>query len=55
MSTIAFYPDSVVKAENDYLDFRRFVNPIAEVLASPQTTTPLTVGIFGQWGCASTW
>src|SRR4051794_72652 len=50
MNPIAFYPDTVVGRGGDLLRFGRFVEPLASVLASPDTMTPLTVGIFGSWG-----
>lgn len=50
MNPITFYPDSAVRRGEDRLDFRRFVDPLTSVLASPATITPLTMGIFGPWG-----
>ena len=45
-----FFSDSAVAAGCDLFDFQRFVVPLASVLSSNETTTPLTVGIFGPWG-----
>jgi KAP family P-loop domain len=40
--------DSV--AETDQLNFQSYVDAFASLIASPHTTPPLTIGIFGSWG-----
>jgi hypothetical protein len=50
VNPISFYPDTAIRSSEDCLDFRRFVDPLTSVLASPDTNTPFTVGIFGPWG-----
>ena len=40
--------DSV--ADTDQLNFHSYVDAFASLIASPHTTPPLTVGIFGSWG-----
>ncbi|EGV52579.1 P-loop NTPase fold protein [endosymbiont of Riftia pachyptila] len=38
-------------SRDDRLDFASFINPLAHrILASDQHNTPLTIGIFAQWG-----
>lgn len=50
MESPRFLPDSAISAGEDQLDFNRFVEPLGSLLASPETRTPITVGIFGPWG-----
>ncbi|MBN2548834.1 MAG: hypothetical protein JXB15_06740 [Anaerolineales bacterium] len=37
-------------AERDALDFAPYVNTLAGLIQSPNTSTPLTIGVFGTWG-----
>lgn len=37
-------------AEEDLLNFHRYVDPLASILTNPKTETPFTIGIFGTWG-----
>ncbi len=41
-------------AERDALDFQPYIDTLADVVASPKTRTPLTIGIFGSWGAGKT-
>src|SRR5262245_6322683 len=41
-------------ATRDALDFEPYVATLADVVTSPQTKTPLTVGVFGSWGSGKT-
>ena len=46
--SITFIPDQPSKS--DHLDFDPYVNALVDLLLSPNTQTPLTLGIFGSWG-----
>ncbi len=37
-------------ADIDQLNFQSYVDAFASLIASPHTTPPLTIGIFGSWG-----
>jgi Cdc6-like AAA superfamily ATPase len=37
-------------ASDDQLGFRYYARAFAQVIASPETKPPLTIGIFGSWG-----
>lgn len=41
-------------ARRDALDFEPYVETLADIVSSPQTSTPLTVGVFGSWGSGKT-
>ena len=41
-------------ADKDALDFQPYIDSLADLLMDPATSTPLTVGIFGQWGSGKT-
>ena len=41
-------------AHRDALDFEPYVETLADIVSSPQTSTPLTVGVFGSWGSGKT-
>jgi predicted KAP-like P-loop ATPase len=41
-------------AHRDALDFEPYVETLTDVVSSPQTSTPLTVGVFGSWGSGKT-
>lgn len=41
-------------AEQDALDFKPYVAALAGIISSPTTCTPLTVGVFGEWGSGKT-
>lgn len=41
-------------AERDALDFEPYVATLADIIASPATRTPLTIGVFGTWGAGKT-
>lgn len=41
-------------AEKDTLDFEPYVATLADVIQSPATRTPLTIGVFGTWGSGKT-
>lgn len=45
---------SDLPTEKDGLDFAPYVNTLVEVITSPNTSTPLTLGIFGTWGSGKT-
>jgi len=45
---------SDLPAEHDALDFTPYVNALADIIVSPTTDTPLTIGIFGTWGSGKT-
>jgi formylglycine-generating enzyme required for sulfatase activity len=38
----------------DALDFSPYVRTLANVIRSPNTATPLTIGVFGTWGSGKT-
>ncbi|MBD2595276.1 caspase family protein [Nostoc spongiaeforme FACHB-130] len=39
-----------VVADNDYLGFHHYVKAFSDLIESPYTKPPLTIGIFGSWG-----
>ncbi len=41
-------------AETDALDFAPYINTLAGLIQSPNTSTPLTIGVFGTWGAGKT-
>lgn len=41
-------------ADRDGLDFQPYIESLAELIIDPTTRTPLTIGIFGQWGSGKT-
>ena len=41
-------------AEQDALDFKPYVAALTGIVSSPGTRTPLTVGVFGEWGSGKT-
>jgi len=41
-------------AEEDALDFQPYVDTLTDIIASPTTDTPLTIGVFGTWGSGKT-
>ncbi|MEA2008165.1 MAG: P-loop NTPase fold protein, partial [Chloroflexota bacterium] len=41
-------------AERDALDFQPYIDTLADVVSSPNTQTPLTIGVFGGWGSGKT-
>ncbi|HBY06357.1 MAG TPA: hypothetical protein DEH22_00655, partial [Chloroflexi bacterium] len=41
-------------AQRDTLDFQPYIDTLAEVIASRNTRTPLTIGVFGSWGSGKT-
>jgi formylglycine-generating enzyme required for sulfatase activity len=45
---------SDLPTEKDGFDFAPYVNTLVEVITSPNTSTPLTLGIFGTWGSGKT-
>jgi len=49
---ITFIPDQ--PRPEDYLDFLPYVKALAELISSPQTKTPVTLGLFGTWGSGKT-
>ncbi len=40
--------------DDDQLDFDPYVETLFSIIADPDTKTPLTVGIFGDWGAGKT-
>jgi hypothetical protein len=42
--------DAAAGAASDVLAFDRYVEPLVEVMCDEQTSTPLTIGVFGAWG-----
>lgn len=40
--------------EEDCLDFAPYVETLADLVTSPATRTPLTLGVFGTWGSGKT-
>src|SRR5688572_14349784 len=40
--------------QTDALDFDPYVATLADIIASPSTRTPLTIGVFGTWGSGKT-
>ena len=42
--------DTTAGRDDDLLAFRRYLDPLEQILRSPKVGTPLTVGIFGTWG-----
>lgn len=51
-------PDSFIlndlPTRQDALDFDPYVATLADLVASPMTHTPLTIGVFGDWGSGKT-
>jgi tetratricopeptide (TPR) repeat protein len=47
-----FIPDQ--PADVDFLDFNLYVGALVDQVSSPQTQTPITLGIFGSWGSGKT-
>ena len=41
-------------AGKDALDFQPYIDTLADIIASPNTRTPLTIGVFGTWGSGKT-
>ena len=41
-------------ADEDRLDFGPYAQTLADVVADPDTDTPLTIGVFGGWGRGKT-
>ncbi|MBN2043804.1 MAG: SUMF1/EgtB/PvdO family nonheme iron enzyme, partial [Anaerolineales bacterium] len=41
-------------ADKDALDFMPYVLTLADIIESPTTSTPLTIGVFGGWGSGKT-
>lgn len=41
-------------ADRDALDFGPYIATLADIVASPTTRTPLTIGVFGTWGSGKT-
>jgi len=49
--SIRLLTDTAVRdPQRDYLDFKRYVAPLVDVLTAEAVQTPLTIGIFGPWG-----
>jgi hypothetical protein len=46
----AYHILSDAPSEKDFLRFDRYLTPLLDAIADPETETPLTVGIFGPWG-----
>ena len=42
------------RIEPDLLDFKRYVEPLVEIITGSNTETPFTIGIFGSWGTGKT-
>jgi predicted KAP-like P-loop ATPase len=51
-------PDSHIltdlPTDKDALDFTPYVRTLANEIRSPNTATPLTIGVFGTWGSGKT-
>jgi predicted KAP-like P-loop ATPase len=41
-------------ADEDRLDFDPYAQTLADMVADPDTGTPLTIGVFGGWGRGKT-
>lgn len=41
-------------ARDDALHFEAYVRTLADIIADPSTQTPLTIGVFGDWGRGKT-
>ena len=37
-------------ADEDRLNFDPYAKTLADIIANPNTDTPLTIGVFGGWG-----
>ena len=51
-ATVSILDD--LPTDQDALDFEPYVDTLADIIASPSTGTPLTIGIFGDWGSGKT-
>ena len=40
--------------EDDYFDLSRRIGALYDILRHPETRTPMTIGIFGDWGSGKT-
>jgi formylglycine-generating enzyme required for sulfatase activity len=40
--------------DRDSLDFQPYVDTLVDIIESPNTHTPLTIGVFGTWGSGKT-
>ena len=45
---------SDLPTDRDALDFGPYVRTLANIIQSPNTATPLTIGVFGTWGSGKT-
>lgn len=55
MAELRLASDNPIRGElEDYLDFKRYLDPLVAVITNPHTETPFTVGIFGTWGSGKT-
>lgn len=41
-------------ADIDALDFKPYIDTLADIISSSSTSTPLTIGVFGTWGSGKT-
>ena len=53
MTTKTYILDDL-PAQRDALDFQPYIDTLADVISSPNTQTPLTIGVFGGWGSGKT-
>jgi molybdopterin-guanine dinucleotide biosynthesis protein len=54
-SPLAMMGDSpVLEPEQDLLHFKRYVEPLVQLITDDDTETPFTIGIFGKWGTGKT-
>src|SRR3990170_604475 len=45
---------SDLPTDQDALDFAPYIRTLVNIIKSPETNTPLTIGVFGTWGSGKT-
>lgn len=50
MGGVSVLSDNPAPADQDKLNFDRYLEPLVSILTNPKTESPFTIGIFGSWG-----